>query len=32
MKYLSLAQASDLLGVSERTIRRRIADGTLRAR
>ncbi|BDD83454.1 hypothetical protein TPB0596_32170 [Tsukamurella pulmonis] len=31
-KYLSISQAAQQLGVSERTIRRRVADGTLRAR
>jgi excisionase family DNA binding protein len=30
-KYLTLAQAAELLGVHTRTIRRRIADGQLRA-
>lgn len=31
-QYISIAQAADRLEVCERTIRRRIADGTLRAK
>ncbi|CRK49221.1 hypothetical protein RHCRD62_10076 [Rhodococcus sp. RD6.2] len=30
-RYLSLAQATDYTGLHERTLRRRIADGTLPA-
>ncbi|MEO3939197.1 excisionase family DNA-binding protein [Dermatophilaceae bacterium Soc4.6] len=29
--YESIAQAADRIGVSQRTLRRRIADGSLRA-
>ncbi len=31
MKYVTLAQAADILGQSVKTVRRRISDGTLPA-
>ena len=32
MRYLSLTEAAEELGVSSKTVRRRIADGSLTAR